>query len=282
MKAQSPDVNVGFVGLGEQGAPIARRILDAGYSTVLWARRPESLDPFRDTVAQFAGSLAELAELSDMVCICVLDDADVEEVLHAGLLDGLRPGAMIVVNSTTKPETCRRLAGESEVRSVRLIDAPVSGMARGASEGTMAIFVGGSREDFERYAPVARTFGTPTHVGPIGSGQIVKLLNNMTAACNLVIAQDTLAIGEQLGVDRDALAASLLAGSAGCRFLQQYTSAGFDPFFARKPEFFLRDWERILADLEGVLVGENVSGRLVEQLGRIFVDRTAGDFSARN
>ena len=265
---------VGFVGLGEQGSPIAHRILDAGSPMVLWARRTASLDQFRSTSARLAESLGEVASRSDIVCLCVLDDGDVEEVLHGGLLDSMGPRSLIVVNSTTRPDTCRRLAAEAERRSVSLIDAPVSGMARGAVQGTMAIFVGGASPDFERYAPVARTFGTPTHVGPLGSGQIVKLLNNMTAACNLVIAQDTLAIGEELGVNRDALVSALMSGTAGCRFLEQFATSGFDPAFARNPDFFLRDWKRILADLEGVLDGARVAGRLVQDLGRVFVERT--------
>jgi 3-hydroxyisobutyrate dehydrogenase len=272
-EAQRPVV--GFVGLGEQGAPIAHRIARAGYPMVLWARRPASLDSFRETDVTIADSLSELASRSDMVCLCVLDDNDVAEVLHGGLLDGLRPGALIVVNSTTKPETCRRLADEAAELSVSLIDAPVSGMARGAAEGTMAIFVGGSEADFERYAPIAHTFGTPTHVGHLGTGQIVKILNNVTGACNLVIAQDTLAIGEDLGIEREILAKALLLGSGESRFLEQFTSRGLSPVLQRDPDYFLRDWTRILGDLEAMLSAQQVAGRLVQELGRTFVARTS-------
>jgi 3-hydroxyisobutyrate dehydrogenase-like beta-hydroxyacid dehydrogenase len=216
------------------------------------------------------------------VCICVLDDHDVEEVVRGGLLGGLRPGSLIVVNSTTRPRTCRDLAARAGKHDVALIDAPVTGMAQGAVDGTMTIFVGGGKEDFDRYSPIARAFGTPIHVGPLGTGQIVKLLNNMTAACNLVIAQDTLAIGANLGIERDVLATALLAGSAGGRMLQRFVSLGFDPVLRRDPDFFLRDWSRVLGDLESVLADEQVDGMALREVGRSFIERTSSYVAAQS
>jgi 3-hydroxyisobutyrate dehydrogenase len=265
---------VGFVGLGEQGTPIARRILDHGYPLVIWARRQASLATFDGTGAVVAADLADLASRSDIVCVCVLNDGDVEDVLRGGIIDSLRPGGLIVVNSTTRPGTVRRLAAEAAARGLSLIDAPVSGMAHGAAAGTMAIFVGGADEDFERYAPIARTFGVPTHMGPLGSGQIVKLLNNTTAVSNLVIAQDTLAIGQALGIDRDVLAKAMMSGSAASKMFQTYLSFDYSPVLNRDPAFFLRDWSRILSDLASVLDEEHVDGRMTRRLGEMFVQRT--------
>jgi 3-hydroxyisobutyrate dehydrogenase len=271
---------VGFVGLGEQGTPIAQRILSAGYPLSIWARRQAALAPFEGTSAVVASDLRDLASRCDIVCICVLDDHDVDDVVHGGLLAGLRPGSLIVVNSTTRPRTCRRLAAEAAENDVSLIDAPVTGMAQGAAEGTMAIFVGGGEDEFNRYAPIARTFGTPTHIGPLGTGQIVKLLNNTTAACNLVIAQDTLTIGAKLGIDRDVLSGALLTGSAGGRMLQRFAALGYDPVLQRDPAYFLRDWSRILTDLESVLADEHVDGLALQRLGTSFIERTSSYVSA--
>ncbi len=102
-------MRAGFIGLGSQGAPMARRMADAGIPTTLWARRAESLDPFAECDVEIAGSPAELASASDVICVCVVDDAGVEQVLTAdeGVLAGCRPGTLIVIHSTVHPETCR-------------------------------------------------------------------------------------------------------------------------------------------------------------------------------
>jgi 3-hydroxyisobutyrate dehydrogenase-like beta-hydroxyacid dehydrogenase len=106
---------VGFIGLGSQGGPMARRIIEAGYPVTLWARRPATLEPFADLPADVAASPAELGKASDLVCICVVGDADVEEVLAGehGVLAGLGPGGMVAMHSTIHPHTCQRLADKA-------------------------------------------------------------------------------------------------------------------------------------------------------------------------
>jgi 3-hydroxyisobutyrate dehydrogenase len=99
MNTTSDTLRVGFIGLGSQGGPMARRIIEAGYPVTLWARRPGTLEPFADTAAKTAGSPAELGAASDLVCVCVRDDADTEEVVDA-VLGGLAAGGMIAVHST--------------------------------------------------------------------------------------------------------------------------------------------------------------------------------------
>src|SRR5579875_1820384 len=119
-------MHVGFIGLGSQGGPMARRIVDAGYPLTLWARRPASLEPFADSAAKVADSPAELAAVSDLVCLCVVGDADVEEIAdgESGLLAGLKPGSVIAVHSTVHPKTCHALAKKAGAQGVSVIDAP--------------------------------------------------------------------------------------------------------------------------------------------------------------
>ena len=114
-------MRVGFIGLGSQGGPMARRIIEGGFPTTLWARRPASVEPFADTSAQVAQSPAELAAASDLVCLCVVGEADIEEVTDSerGLLAGLKPGSVIAVHSTVHPDTCKELAKKAEVRAFR-------------------------------------------------------------------------------------------------------------------------------------------------------------------
>ena len=102
------NIRVGFIGLGSQGAPMARRIVEAGYPVTLWARRPATLEPFADTAANTAGTPAELAAASDLVCVCVTADADVEQVV-ADALDGLAAGGVIAVHSTVHPRPAAAL-----------------------------------------------------------------------------------------------------------------------------------------------------------------------------
>jgi 3-hydroxyisobutyrate dehydrogenase len=222
-------VRVGFIGLGSQGAPIARRIIDAGYPVTLWARRDATLEPFAGTAAKVAGSPADLAAASDLVSICVVGDADVEEVLggERGVLAGLAEGGVIAVHSTVHPDTCRRLADKAAVRGVRLIDAPVSGGGPAAAEGRLLVMAGGDAETVEYCRPVFATYGDPVvHLGPLGSGQLTKLLNNVLFTANLATAASALALGQAFGVDPGRLADVMSHGSANSFALGAIGGAG--------------------------------------------------------
>jgi 3-hydroxyisobutyrate dehydrogenase len=209
-------MHIGFIGLGSQGAPMAQRIIEAGYPTTLWARRPTSLEPFADTAAKVAESPAELAAASDLVCLCVVGDADVEEVAcgENGVLAGLNPSGVIAVHSTVHPKTCHKLAKKAGAQGVSVIDAPVSGGAPAVAEGRLLVMVGGDAGVVERCRPVFETYGDPVvHLGELGSGQTTKLLNNLLFTANLGTAATTLALGKALGVLPDRLTEVISRGS---------------------------------------------------------------------
>jgi 3-hydroxyisobutyrate dehydrogenase len=194
MNTTSDTLRVGFIGLGSQGGPMARRIIEAGYPVTLWARRPGTLEPFAGTAAKIAGSPAELAAASDLVCVCVRDDADTEEVVDA-VLGGLAAGGVIAVHSTVHPDTCRRLAERAQARGVRLIDAPVSGGAPAAEAGRLLVMAGGDEETVDACRPVFASYGDPiVHLGPVGAGQVTKLLNNAAFTAHLGVAVSVLAL----------------------------------------------------------------------------------------
>lgn len=222
-------MRVGFIGLGSQGAPMARRIAEAGHPTTLWARRPESLTPFADTPAQTADSPAALAAASDIVCICVVTDADVEEVVTApnGVLAGLAPNGIIVIHSTVHPDTCTRLATQAATQGITLIDAPVSGGPSAAAEGHLLIMAGGPTETITRCHPIFTTYANPIiHLGPTGSGQLAKLLNNTLFTANLATASGTLALAESLGINPLKLAEVASHGSGASFALSRLQAAG--------------------------------------------------------
>jgi len=229
MNATSELPRVGFIGLGSQGGPMARRIVEAGYQVTLWARRPGTLEPFADTAAKAAGSPADLAAASDLVCVCVRADADVEEVIagQGGVLDGLAEGGVIAVHSTVHPDTCRRLAALAAERKVRLIDATVSGGGPAAAAGRLLVMAGGDVETVEFCRPVFATYADPiVHLGPVGAGQVAKLLNNVLFTAHLGTAASLLTLGQSLGVDPIRLADVISHGSGNSFALERVASAG--------------------------------------------------------
>ena len=131
-------MRVGYIGLGSQGGPMAQRIIDAGFTTTLWARRPEALEPYRGSGASFAPNPSELAAASDLVCLCVVNDDDVQQVFDA-MLPGVAPGAVVAVQSTVHPSTMqtpggrgRRSRGDGDRRAG---ERRWSGCSRGNAAG---------------------------------------------------------------------------------------------------------------------------------------------------
>lgn len=210
-------ITTGFVGLGSQGAPMAQRIIDAGFPTWLWARRPETLEPYAQTAARTATSLAELGALCDHIGICVVDDAGVKQTCEA-LLPAMRPGSRVAIHSTILPATCIALARQFAERGIALIDAPVSGGAPGATAGTLTVMVGATAEALEAARPVFASFARLIiHLGPVGAGQHAKLINNTLMAANLGLADAAITAAAALGIERTALA-ELIRQSSGASF----------------------------------------------------------------
>ena len=216
IQAPARTVRVGFIGLGSQGGPMAHRILEAGHPTTLWARRPETLASYRDTSAEFADSPADLASRVELACVCVVDDAGVEEVVAGpnGLLASMAAGGIIVVHSTVHPETCARLARQAADRGISLLDAPVSGGGEAAAAGRLLVMVGGDSVALERCRPVFASYGDPiVHLGPVGAGLRAKLINNLMLAANLGVLESGYALARSLQVEPEHLATVLRNGS---------------------------------------------------------------------
>jgi len=207
----------GFVGLGSQGAPIARRMLAAGFPMRLWARRRETLEPFEATLAVLTADLHEVASQVKHLGLCVIDDAAVLEVCEQALPSMVR-GARIVIHSTTLPQTCRTIAIMAERFGVAVLEAPVSGGAPAAEAGTLTVMTAGPREVLQAARPMLEAFsGTILHLGGYGAAQSAKLINNTLLAAHMAMADQALAAGVELGIDR-AVLAGLLRESSGRSF----------------------------------------------------------------
>jgi 3-hydroxyisobutyrate dehydrogenase len=218
----------GFIGLGSQGAGMARRIMAAGIPTTLWARSPSSLAPFRGQ-ATLAADPAELGGASDVVGICVTDDDAVRQVIlgRAGVLAGMAPGSILAIHSTIGTDTCTEVAEAAEVHGVAVIDAPVSGGGAAAAAGALTVYVGGSAASVERARCVLDTYGDPVlHMGGLGSGLRTKLVNNVLNAAQFGLAHDAMAVGEALGLDPEQLGRALTCGSGRSFSLEVFVGLG--------------------------------------------------------
>jgi 3-hydroxyisobutyrate dehydrogenase-like beta-hydroxyacid dehydrogenase len=222
-------IRAGFIGLGSQGAPMARRIAGAGFPLTLWARRPATLEPFAGTAAKVASTPAELAAGSDIIGLCVRDDDDIRQVTSGqdGVLAGIAPGSVIAVHSTVHPDSVKQLSVKAREKGAFVVDAPVSGGQPAASAGRLLVMAGGDPEVVERCRPVFAAFGEPVvHLGPLGSGQVTKLLNNTLFTAHLAVAASLLRLGADLGVDTGRLAQVLGHGSGASFGLARVADAG--------------------------------------------------------
>ncbi|HMN26986.1 MAG TPA: NAD(P)-dependent oxidoreductase [Caldilineaceae bacterium] len=167
---------VGFVGLGIMGQGMARNLIKAGYTVHVWNRTASKMELLVAEGAKASGSPADVAAQCDIVVICVSDTPDVEAVVlgENGIIHGAKSGALVIDCSTISPQTTREIAAKLNEKGVHMVDAPVSGGSEGAARGTPTIMVGGAQADFQRALPVLKGMGkTITHIGEIGSGQVV-------------------------------------------------------------------------------------------------------------
>jgi 3-hydroxyisobutyrate dehydrogenase len=242
---------IGFIGLGSQGGPMAERIAEAGYPLVVWARRPEALDPFVAIGATAANSVEALAGVCDMVGVCVVDDAGVASICDA-LIPAMRPGSLLVIYSTILPESCERLAQRCAGRGIGFLDAPVSGGGPGAAAGTLTVMCGGDAEAFARATPVFETFsGMLVHLGPAGAGQRAKIVNNALMAANMGLAHAALAAGDALGIDRNSLGALIKASSGRSYGAEIYVRLPTPQSFAIGAPLLVKDVRLLASALPG-------------------------------
>ncbi|HLX35377.1 MAG TPA: NAD(P)-dependent oxidoreductase [Candidatus Limnocylindrales bacterium] len=208
---------VGFIGLGTMGGAMAANAARGGFPVTAWNRTRGRADGLAELGVSVVGSPAEVARASDLVISIVSDTPDVEAVLFGpdGVASGVRPGSLVVDMSTISPSATRDFAERLAARGVAMLDAPVSGGSEGAKRGTLSIFVGGAPNDLERARPVLATLGTTiTHVGPIGSGQAAKAVNQVILAGTYLGVAEGIVLALKAGLDVDQLVAALSGGAA--------------------------------------------------------------------
>ena len=222
---------VGFCGLGTMGAAMAANVARAGFGLTVWNRTPGRAEEPVSVGAVEAETPAAVAVASDIVIICVSDTPDVEAVLFAeqGLAAGLAPGALVIDCSTIAPAATREFGSRLAAGGVALVDAPVSGGSEGAQNGTLSIMVGGSEHDVERAMPVLAAMGASiTHMGPLGSGQVTKAVNQVILSGVYLGVAEGLVLAMKSGLDARQVVEALAGGAAGSWVLQNRSGRMID------------------------------------------------------
>lgn len=215
---------VGLVGLGIMGRGMAANLLRSGTALTVYNRTAERAAPLVEQGAVAERTPRAVAEKSDVVISCVSDTADVEEVLFGadGVADGLAPGGLVIDTSTVSPTATRHWAERLADGGVAFIDAPLTGGSEGAEQGTLSIMVGGADADVERALPYLRQVGsTITHVGPVGHGQVTKLVNQILVVSNMLGVAEALMFARASGLDLAKVIAAVEGGAGGSWMLSK-------------------------------------------------------------
>jgi 3-hydroxyisobutyrate dehydrogenase-like beta-hydroxyacid dehydrogenase len=217
---------VGWIGVGDQGGPMAKAVGEAGFALHLWARRPESLEPLKSVSPTIHDSVTDLARACDVVCMCLREDSDLTEVLtKRGLWDNLAKGAAVINHGTGLPRFAIDMAKDGAERGIGVLDAPVSGGRPAATAKRLTTIVGGDDVTFERLSPVFQVFSKKViDMGPAGAGQTGKLINNALLMMNQANVQEILRLSQKLGLDITTLVETLLSGTASSFALQSLSS----------------------------------------------------------
>ena len=214
---------VAFLGLGIMGSRQAANLARAGFELTVWNRTTATAEAFcRDHGATLAATPAQASATADFVCTMVVDGDQVAEVLlgEEGAASTAAEGTLFLDCSTIGPAATLEIGGRLAERGLRLVDAPVTGSSPKAEDGTLTIMVGGEADDFTRVRPLLEAMGELiVHAGPLGHGQMVKLLNNAVAASNAAVLGQALVVGARAGVDLDALVRVMGAGAGGSAML---------------------------------------------------------------
>ncbi|MGR8929874.1 MAG: NAD(P)-dependent oxidoreductase [Gammaproteobacteria bacterium] len=249
---------LGFVGIGLMGKPMTLRLLQAGFTVNVWNRTPGKTAAVAESGAKVCVSIAELVRASDVILLCLADTSVVKAIVEEHLLPHGSAGKLIIDLSSIDPETTRLMAAKLKAQcGMNWVDAPVSGGTVGAEQGTLAIMAGGDGEDIA----VAREVLSPlysrlTHMGPLGSGQITKICNQMIVSCNVLVIAEMMALAQKAGVEGGKIPEALAGGFADSKPLQIVG-----------PEMAANQFEPVKWRVKTLLKDLNMASNLAKQQG---------------
>ncbi len=257
---------IGFVGLGHMGGPMSARLVRAGYDVVGSDLVATARAKLRALGGRTVDDVGQIGAVADIV-VLILPNSDVVEAVAGQLASGMRPGAAIVDMSSSEPTRTRRLAESLSARGIRLVDAPVSGGVRGATDGTLTIMIGGDADAVPGLSELFAQLGRPISVGPVGSGHAVKALNNLLSAAHFWLTSEAVAIGIKLGIEPEVLLSVInrssgRSGSSEAKWPSFVIPETFDSGF--EAELMLKDVKIAVGLADDVnipsLLGRDLSG----------------------
>jgi len=229
---------IGFIGLGIMGKPMSKNLLKAGHALVVYDLVAERVEEVAASGAEKGSSARDVAARSEVVITMLPDGPDVEQAVLGpdGVLEGARPGSLVIDMSSINPLVAQKVGAACEARGVDFLDAPVSGGEPKAIDGTLAIMVGGKQEVFDRALPILQAMGsTVTLTGPVGAGNVTKLANQIIVALNIAAMGEALVLATKAGLDPEVVFQAIRGGLAGSAVLNakapMVISRNFKPGF---------------------------------------------------
>ena len=242
-------MKIGFIGTGLMGFPMAKNLLDKSLDLNVFSRTIEKAKPLEKIGAKISNSLSEAVKDADIVITMLTDDDAVEKVLSdQGFQENLKKGSIVVDMSSIKPKIAIKYGNLLREKGINFLDAPVSGGTIGAEQATLAIMVGGDQKVFDQIKDVLKVMGNPTLVGPIGSGQVSKLANQIIVGVTIGAVAEAITLCEKAGVDGNKFIKALAGGFADGKILQNHGKRMIDKDFSPKGKVstHLKDMNNIL------------------------------------
>jgi len=275
-------MKIGFIGLGIMGKPMAKNLLKAGYQLVVHNRSPRPVKELVEAGAEAGSSAKEVAEKCDVIVTMLPNSPHVKEVVLGpnGILEGARPGTIIVDMSSIAPLAAREVAAKADEKGVEMLDAPVSGGEPKAIEGTLSIMVGGKKEIFEKCHGILSKMGTSVVLcGDIGAGNTTKLANQIIVALNIAAMSEALVLGAKAGVNPETIFKAIRGGLAGSTVLEakapMVLSGNFKPGF--RIELHIKDLANAIDTAHEVGAPLPLTSQVMEILQALKVDGKAGN-----
>ena len=240
---------ISFIGIGLMGLPMAKNILKAGYSLKVFNRTQNKAEPLKEFGAEIVSSIDDVVKESDVVITMLTDDGAINDVMESSnFLENLKSGTTVIDMSSIKPTTAVKHGDNLKSKNINYLDAPVSGGTIGAEEASLAIMVGGEQEVFDQVNDVLKTMGNPTLVGPVGSGQVSKLANQIIVGLTIGAVAEAVTLCEKAGADPNKMIKALSGGWADSKILQTHGKRMIDKDFSPKGKTYthLKDMNNIL------------------------------------
>ena len=240
---------IGFIGIGLMGLPMAKNILKAGYKLKAFNRSQNKAEPLRELGAEITATIDGAVKDSDVVITMLTDDTAIDDVMNSSdFLDNLKSGATVIDMSSVKPTTATKHGNNLKSKNINYLDAPVSGGTIGAEEASLAIMVGGEQKVFDEVTDVFKTMGNPTLVGPLASGQVSKLANQIIVGLTIGAVAEAVTLCEKAGANPNKMIKALSGGWADSKILQTHGKRMIDKDFTPKgrTSVHLKDMNNIL------------------------------------